>query len=64
MVSKSSILRIIAEIVKSYPVTASIVANHQYQADPNTTIIKQVCITNSCKINLFRYFVYYTCKIV
>merc|ERR1719427_2276102 len=29
MVSKSSILRIIAEIVKSYPVTASIVANHQ-----------------------------------
>merc|ERR1719376_676706 len=41
MVSKSSILRIIAEIVKSYPVTASIVANHQYQADPNTTIIKQ-----------------------
>jgi len=41
LVSKSAILRLLAELVRSYPICSALVANHHYKADPDT-LVKQV----------------------
>ena len=55
LVIKSSILRLLAELVRSYPVCASLVANHQYKMDDQTLVTQ---VTDLTRVYIFITIIY------